>query len=66
MKAEATPWRALLAAANDLGVPPHLFWRLSLKEWRALSTSVTQIGPLTRLDFDHLIARFPDFPHDHS
>jgi|CXWL01.1.fsa_nt_gi hypothetical protein len=66
MKAEATPWRALLAAAHELGVPPQLFWKLSLKEWRALSTSVTHIGPLARRDFNSLSLQFPDFPHDHS
>lgn len=66
MKPEPTPWRALIAVARELGVPPREFWRLSLREWRALSAPSAQAGHLARSDFDFLSAQFPDLPHDNS
>lgn len=55
---ERTPWRRLLALSQTMGVAPAAFWRLSLKEWRAL------VAPghdaLTRAAFDALASRFPD------
>lgn len=60
MKPEPTPWRALMAAASELGVPPHLFWRLSLREWRALSAPVKRAEALSRATFESLSAQFPD------
>ncbi|MEQ1707277.1 MAG: phage tail assembly chaperone [Terricaulis sp.] len=59
MKPEATPWPAMLAVALRLGVPPSCFWRLSLKEWRAL---IAPIGDdtLSRAGFAALAQHFPD------
>ncbi len=59
MPAEATPWRALLAAASQTGIAPADFWRLSLREWRAL------IAPpagetLSRQAFEALAKLHPD------
>ena len=64
MKPEATPWRALLAAAIGLGVSPREFWRLSLREWRALSAPLLSADALSRTALDSLSAQFPDFQHD--
>ncbi|MEQ1618832.1 MAG: phage tail assembly chaperone [Terricaulis sp.] len=65
MKPDSTPWRALLAAASELGIPPPEFWRLSLREWRAVSTSPTRFDALARGEFNSLSAQFPDTLHDH-
>lgn len=56
--AELTPWPAMLAAAMRLGVPPHAFWRLSLREWRALIEPGTRALP--RAAFDAMAQMFPD------
>jgi uncharacterized phage protein (TIGR02216 family) len=56
--AEPTPWRALLRTALRLGISPEVFWRLSLKEWRAFSASNAE--SLSRAAFETLTARFPD------
>lgn len=55
--AEETPWSAWLLAANAIGVTPAEFWRLSVKEWRALAGRATA---LAREDLDALMQRFPD------
>ncbi|MGE0828019.1 MAG: phage tail assembly chaperone, partial [Hyphomonadaceae bacterium] len=55
----ATPWSAWLRLAAAMGVAPAAFWRLSLKEWRALAAPATQ-STFARSDFDALAARFPD------
>ena len=49
----------MLAAAQSLAIPPAQFWRLSLCEWRAL-TSPLQTSSLPRVAFDALAQRFPD------
>ncbi|MEZ5957924.1 MAG: phage tail assembly chaperone [Hyphomonadaceae bacterium] len=56
---ESTPWRAMLAAALQLGITPHQFWRLSLPEWRVL---IAPLGAdmLPRAAFEALTHRFPD------
>lgn len=53
-----TPWAAMLVTACSLGIPPALFWRLSLTEWRALASPTLAV--LTRGGFDALAQRFPD------
>ncbi len=57
-----TPWSAMLAAARGLGVTPSGFWRLSLREWRAIASpsNVT----LSRASFEALASRFPDNQHE--
>ena len=53
-------WGLLLRrAALEFGVTPEGFWRLSLREWRALS-EVHHAQPLSRADFDTLLAANPD------
>jgi uncharacterized phage protein (TIGR02216 family) len=52
---ERTPWAQLLALAPS----PEEFWRMSLREWRALNASPSA-AVLGRAAFDALAARFPD------
>lgn len=52
-------WAAPLRLALSLGLPPDAFWRLSLKEWRAL-TEAPPAPVLGRADLSALIARYPD------
>lgn len=49
----------MIAAALGMGVPPAQFWRLSLKEWRALVAPRAE-APLSRAALDALMRRFPD------
>lgn len=56
--AKPTPWAALLARALRLGVPAGAFWRLSLKEWRAIAAP--QSEGLSRNAFEALARQFPD------
>jgi uncharacterized phage protein (TIGR02216 family) len=60
MTPEPTPWPRLLAAALGLGLTPPQFWRLSLREWRALVAPRAE--QLTRAAFENLARRFPDEP----
>jgi len=55
---EATPWREMLALAMRLGVLPQAFWRLSLREWRALSAPVPAV--MSRRALAALVEQFPD------
>jgi uncharacterized phage protein (TIGR02216 family) len=41
-----------------MGIAPEAFWRLSLKEWRALTTA--QSEALGRAGFEDLARRIPD------
>lgn len=52
----------MLAAGASLGLPPHLFWRLSLREWRALTAPLHRADAMARAAFDALAQRFPDDP----
>ena len=52
-------WDAALRLAVRLSVPPEAFWRLSLREWRAL-TATPAAPSLGRPALNALIARFPD------
>lgn len=52
-------WAAPLRLALSLGLPPEAFWRLSLKEWRAL-TEVPSAPSLNRAGLHDLLARYPD------
>ncbi len=53
---------ALRLAALGLHLPPHRFWALSVKEWRALTAPPAAAAPLSRDAFEALAARFPDGP----
>ena len=52
-------WAAPLRLALSLGLPPEMFWRLSLNEWRALTEAPPTPVP-SRADLAALIARYPD------
>lgn len=54
-----SPWPEALRLALQLGLPPDAFWRLSLREWRAL-TAAPAAPVLTRPGLDALLARYPD------
>lgn len=61
--AESFDWPVLLRlAALGLRIPPHRFWSLSLREWRALTAPPDAFAPLRRDAFEALAARFPDTP----
>jgi uncharacterized phage protein (TIGR02216 family) len=53
----------MLAAAARLGVAPDSFWRLSVREWRALSVPAAP-ERLSRAALEALAQRFPDVEHD--
>jgi uncharacterized phage protein (TIGR02216 family) len=57
---EPTQWARLLALSQTLHLAPSCFWRLSLKEWRALVGAGHDTLTLTRTDFEALTSRFPD------
>jgi uncharacterized phage protein (TIGR02216 family) len=55
-----TPWPAMLRlAAGTLRIPPEAFWRLSLKEWRAL-TEGEAADALDRVGLEALARLYPD------
>lgn len=55
-----TPWPAMLRlAAADLRIPPEAFWRLSLKEWRALTDGGAS-DALDRAALEALLGLYPD------
>ena len=54
-----TGWDAALRLAVSLRIAPEAFWRLSLREWRAI-TETPKAPILSRPTLDALIARFPD------
>lgn len=56
--AERTPWPRLLALAHGLGVQPAAFWRLSVREWRALAAPIDTT--LSRAAFEALARHYPD------
>lgn len=57
MSSAKSNWSAWLLAACAAGLKPAEFWRLSVREWRALAAPAPQMG---RDAFDALAARFPD------
>lgn len=54
---QRTPWAQWIRAAARMGVSPEAFWRLSLKEWRALTTLGAAANAMTRTTLDELMAR---------
>ena len=53
-------WAGMLQAAVRMGVAPEAFWRLSLREWRMLTTAVGTDGPLGRAAFEQMAVQWPD------
>lgn len=58
MSEARAPWRDWLREALKIGVSPHEFWRLSLREWRFAMDAPPQ--RLARDELVALMARFPD------
>ncbi|MGF1462067.1 MAG: phage tail assembly chaperone [Maricaulaceae bacterium] len=58
----AVDWPGLLRAALALGLAPEAFWRLALREWRAL-TDAREVAPLSAERLADLRAAYPDAPH---
>jgi uncharacterized phage protein (TIGR02216 family) len=57
-----TDWPAhLRLAATRLHIPPDVFWRLSVKDWAALTTAPT-LDALGRKAFEALMMVHPDSP----
>ena len=55
-----TPWPAMLRlAVGTLRLTPEMFWRLSLKEWRALTGEGSE-AVLDREGLDALTRAYPD------
>lgn len=54
--------RQIRRASREFGIAPEAFWRLSLKEWRALTGQPTGLAPISRADLEALIDAYPDTP----
>lgn len=50
----------MIRTAATLGVRPHEFWRLSLREWRMLTERPAGLRPMDRCDFDKMTEAWPD------
>jgi uncharacterized phage protein (TIGR02216 family) len=59
---ERTPWARLLQLAQGLCVAPAAFWRLSVKEWRALVRR--EEHALARDALEAMMQAFPDTRDD--
>jgi len=59
MTLEATPWAEWLRRALAAGLSPELFWRLSMREWRALMARGDAVI-MPRATLDALRVQFPD------
>ena len=55
-----TDWPAMMRTAAMSGVGPEGFWRLSLKEWRMLTTRADGARPLGRGEMGAMMERWPD------
>lgn len=49
-----------MRTAIRLGIAPEGFWRLSLREWRALVDATAQAASLGRGDFERMMEAWPD------
>ena len=54
-----TSWPIRLRHAVRLGIAPEAFWRLSWREWAAL-TATPALTALDRAGLDDLMRQFPD------
>jgi uncharacterized phage protein (TIGR02216 family) len=50
----------MMQAALALGVAPEAFWRLSLKEWRMLTSRPAITAPIVRRELNELMCAWPD------
>ena len=58
-------WQARLQTGLRLGLMPDTFWRLSLREWQAL-TAPKRAGAFRRADLSALLSAFPDTEDSHA
>jgi uncharacterized phage protein (TIGR02216 family) len=56
------PWDEMLRAGLRMGLAPDRVWRLSLKEWRALTGQGAHGRGMERAHFQRLLEAFPDVP----
>lgn len=56
----STPWGEMMGTAIRLGIGPEIFWRLSLKEWRMLTTRRAGPEPMGRDALERLAEAWPD------
>ena len=55
------PWDEMLRAGLRMGLAPDMLWRLSLKEWRALTGQGAHGGgAMGRNQFERFLEAFPD------
>jgi uncharacterized phage protein (TIGR02216 family) len=50
----------LSVGLRNLKLPPDVFWRLSLPEWRAMTAPARAAAPLARSEFEKLMTQYPD------
>lgn len=55
-----TAWAGMLRTALALGLVPEAFWRLSLKEWRMLTSQPATTAPIARRELSDLMQAWPD------
>lgn len=55
-----TAWGPMLRTAMAIGVAPEAFWRLSLKEWRMLTTVPAGVVPMARAELEDMMRTWPD------
>ncbi|MBB33996.1 MAG: hypothetical protein CME88_13215 [Hirschia sp.] len=56
MKGLRTPWMRWIRSAAQMGIAPDAFWKLSLREWRALTARQAAQQAMTRRELDALMA----------
>lgn len=59
----STPWPKLLSTAMSLGLAPDAFWRLSVREWRAI-VALQSLSALSRAELEALARAYPDRRND--
>jgi uncharacterized phage protein (TIGR02216 family) len=50
----------MLRTAAASGISPEVFWLLSLREWRLMTSAEPQQLPLSRAAFETLVEAWPD------
>lgn len=53
-------WGQMLRTALAMGLAPDAFWRLSLREWRMLTSASAGSTPLSRAEFERMREVWPD------
>ena len=50
----------MLRTALALGIGPEAFWRLSVREWRMLTSVDAGAGPMGRVELETMMEAWPD------